>query len=137
MIEIPASSEHVSVLANALVGMAESVGRRALNDDDVDAGIDGDRLADWISELAWFGLRGVRIDEDVEGTAGAHVTGASLVGRSELAQADAPDGVVAAFLEHEVGAALGRADVLVQVHEVDVLPDRPREVCASPPRSTA
>jgi hypothetical protein len=40
------------------VGMAESVGRRALADPGGDDG--GDELATWIAELAWFGLRGVR-----------------------------------------------------------------------------
>jgi hypothetical protein len=44
------------VIAYALVGMGESVGRHALTDLDVD----GDELAAWIAELAWFGLRGVR-----------------------------------------------------------------------------
>ena len=48
------------MLANAIVGMAESVGRKALRDPT--AVVDGDQLAQWISELAWFGLRGVRTD---------------------------------------------------------------------------
>ena len=48
------------MLATALVGLAESVGRRALRDPD--AVVDGDQLAQWIAELVWFGLRGVRID---------------------------------------------------------------------------
>jgi AcrR family transcriptional regulator len=56
LIEIPASDEQRRVLASALVGMAEAVGRRALTEPDVDAG----ELASWIAELAWFGLRGVR-----------------------------------------------------------------------------
>jgi AcrR family transcriptional regulator len=58
LIEIPASAEQRQMLANAIVGMAESVGRRALRDPF--AVVDGDELAHWISELAWFGLRGVR-----------------------------------------------------------------------------
>ena len=29
---------------------------------DLNAVVDGDQLAQWISELAWFGLRGVRTD---------------------------------------------------------------------------
>lgn len=60
LIEIPASDEHRQLLANALVGMAESVGRKALREPGTV--VDGDQLAQWISELAWFGLRGVRTD---------------------------------------------------------------------------
>jgi AcrR family transcriptional regulator len=58
LIELPASDDQRQMLANAIVGMAESVGRRALRDPF--AVVDGDQLAGWISELAWFGLRGVR-----------------------------------------------------------------------------
>jgi hypothetical protein len=39
--------------------MAESVGRHAFDSPDTDA----EDLARWISELAWFGLRGVRAEE--------------------------------------------------------------------------
>jgi hypothetical protein len=41
--------------------MAESIGRLALADGP--AGHDADVLARWVSELAWFGLRGIRADE--------------------------------------------------------------------------
>jgi AcrR family transcriptional regulator len=58
LIEIPATDNQRRTLANALVGMAESVGRRALQDDA--ASVDAEELARWIAELAWFGLRGVR-----------------------------------------------------------------------------
>jgi AcrR family transcriptional regulator len=61
LIEIPASPEQRMVLANALVGMAESVSRRAIHDPDAED--DAERLARWVAELAWFGLRGVRVDE--------------------------------------------------------------------------
>src|SRR5262245_60020988 len=61
LIEIPASDVQRHVLANALVGMAESVGRRALQEPEAD--VDGEELARWISELAWFGLRGVRAEQ--------------------------------------------------------------------------
>jgi AcrR family transcriptional regulator len=61
LIEIPASPEQRMVLANALVGMAESVSRRAVHDPDAED--DAERLARWVAELAWFGLRGVRADE--------------------------------------------------------------------------
>jgi AcrR family transcriptional regulator len=56
LIDLPASDDQRRVIAYALVGMGESVGRHALTDLDVD----GDELAAWIAELAWFGLRGVR-----------------------------------------------------------------------------
>jgi len=59
LIEIPAPDAQRQMLANALVGMAESVGRRALRDPNTV--VDGDQLARWTSEIAWFGLRGVRI----------------------------------------------------------------------------
>jgi AcrR family transcriptional regulator len=61
LIEIPASEEHRRVLAAALVGMAESVGRRTSDASAIET--DPERLARWISELAWFGLRGVRAEE--------------------------------------------------------------------------
>jgi AcrR family transcriptional regulator len=64
LIEIPAPDEQRQMLANAIVGMAESVGRRALRDPD--AVVDGDQLAQWISELAWFGFRGVRTDTTLD-----------------------------------------------------------------------
>ncbi len=58
LIEIHGSPEHRAVLAHALVGMAEGISRHALTDPD--GPHDPDQLADWIAELAWFGLRGVR-----------------------------------------------------------------------------
>ena len=61
LIEIPTSDEQRRVLASALVGMAEAVGRRALTEREVDA----DELAGWIAEFAWFGLRGVRAEEPI------------------------------------------------------------------------
>jgi AcrR family transcriptional regulator len=60
LIEIPGSSAQKRVLANALVGMAEAVSRRALQDPETEP--DAEQLAAWICELAWFGLRGVRAD---------------------------------------------------------------------------
>jgi AcrR family transcriptional regulator len=64
LIDIPASDEHRRVLAMALVGMAESVGRRASDGTDgTDEYSDAEALASWIAELAWFGLRGVRSEE--------------------------------------------------------------------------
>jgi hypothetical protein len=58
LIDLPTSDDQRHVLAYALVGMAESVGRRALAEPGHE--VDGDELAAWIAELAWFGLRGVR-----------------------------------------------------------------------------
>jgi hypothetical protein len=37
------------------------VSRRAVHDPDAED--DAERLARWVAELAWFGLRGVRADE--------------------------------------------------------------------------
>jgi hypothetical protein len=48
------------VLAHAIVGMAEATSRRLATDDTDE---DADRLASWLAEMAWFGLRGVRADE--------------------------------------------------------------------------
>lgn len=62
LIDIAAPDEQRRVLANALVGMAEATSRRALADPE--AVHDADQLAGWVSELAWFGLRGVRADDD-------------------------------------------------------------------------
>jgi AcrR family transcriptional regulator len=58
MIALDVPTEQRRVLAHAVVGMAEAVGRRALFD--VPAGFDAELLADWTSELAWYGLRGIR-----------------------------------------------------------------------------
>jgi AcrR family transcriptional regulator len=58
LIEIEGTAEHRRVLAHALVGIAEAVSRHALTDPD--ASRDPEELAAWISELAWFGLRGIR-----------------------------------------------------------------------------
>jgi AcrR family transcriptional regulator len=62
LIDVPASPAHRSALAHALVGMAESLGRRALSDSSAES--DPEVLAAWIAELAWFGLRGVRAEID-------------------------------------------------------------------------
>lgn len=60
LIRIDASREHRRVLADAIVGIAEATTRRALADPDAEH--DPARLAAWLSELAWFGLRGVRAE---------------------------------------------------------------------------
>jgi AcrR family transcriptional regulator len=61
LIQIETTAEHRRVLAHALVGVAEATSRHALSDPD--ASQDAAQLAQWVSELAWFGLRGVRADE--------------------------------------------------------------------------
>ena len=61
LIEIEGTAEHRRVLAHALVGVAEATSRHALTDPD--ASHDSDELAAWISELAWFGLRGIRPED--------------------------------------------------------------------------
>jgi AcrR family transcriptional regulator len=63
LIDLPTSEQRRRVIAYALVGMGESVGRHAVGE--TDPPVDGDELAAWIAELAWFGLRGVRADEHV------------------------------------------------------------------------
>jgi AcrR family transcriptional regulator len=63
LIDIEAPAGHRRVLAHAIVGMAEATSRRLTNDDAED---DPDRLAGWLAEMAWFGLRGVRAEEPVE-----------------------------------------------------------------------
>jgi AcrR family transcriptional regulator len=63
LIEIPVAREHRLMLANALVGIAEATSRRSLTRGD--DGLDAERLAAWIAEFAWFGLRGVRAGDDV------------------------------------------------------------------------
>jgi AcrR family transcriptional regulator len=60
-IEIDGTDEHRLVLAHALVGIAEATSRHALSDPD--ASRDPEQLARWLSELAWFGLRGIRAEE--------------------------------------------------------------------------
>lgn len=61
LIEIDASPEHRRVLAHGLIGIAEATSRDALTDDG--SGLEPGTLARWVSELAWFGLRGVRAEE--------------------------------------------------------------------------
>ena len=61
LIDIPGTAEHRRVLAHALIGVAEATSRDALTDDG--SALEPAVLAQWVSELAWFGLRGVRADE--------------------------------------------------------------------------
>ena len=59
LIEIDGTAEHRRVLAHALIGIAEATSRDALTDN----GSDPVMLAQWVSELVWFGLRGIRAEE--------------------------------------------------------------------------
>ena len=61
LIDIEGTEEHRRVRPHALIGVAEATSRDALTDGG--AALDADRLAQWVSELAWFGLRGVRAEE--------------------------------------------------------------------------
>jgi AcrR family transcriptional regulator len=63
LIEIDGTPEHRRVLAHALIGVAEATSRDAITEDGTD--LDGTRLARWVSELVWFGLRGVRAEEPI------------------------------------------------------------------------
>jgi AcrR family transcriptional regulator len=62
LIEIEGTPAHRRVLAHALIGIAEATSRDALTDDG--AALEPAMLANWISELAWFGLRGVRAEQE-------------------------------------------------------------------------
>jgi AcrR family transcriptional regulator len=64
LIEIDSGAEHRRVLAHALIGVAEATSRDALAGDRHDAAT----LARWVSELMWFGLRGVRSEDEPEPT---------------------------------------------------------------------
>jgi len=64
LIVIEGTTAHRRVLAHALIGIAEATSRDALTDDG--ASLEPAQLAHWVSELAWFGLRGVRAEEPAE-----------------------------------------------------------------------
>ena len=59
LIDIEGTVEQRRVLAHALIGIAEATSRDTLTDDGTD--LDGEQLARWVSEFAWFGLRGIRV----------------------------------------------------------------------------
>jgi AcrR family transcriptional regulator len=61
LIDIQGTAEHRRVLAHALIGIAEATSRDALTESG--APLEPALLARWVSELAWFGLRGVRAEE--------------------------------------------------------------------------
>jgi AcrR family transcriptional regulator len=61
LIAIEGTVEHRRVLAHAVVGIAEATSRDAIGAEGAD--LDPDRLASWVAEFAWFGLRGIRAEE--------------------------------------------------------------------------
>ena len=60
LIDIDVPTLHRHALAHAIVGMAEATSRRLASDE---GEADPEQLAQWLAELAWFGLRGVRGDD--------------------------------------------------------------------------
>jgi AcrR family transcriptional regulator len=64
LIDIEGTAEHRRVLAHALIGIAEATSRDALTEEGT--ALEPTRLANWVSELVWFGLRGVRADEPLD-----------------------------------------------------------------------
>ena len=63
MIDVDLPAEQRVVLAHAVIGMAEAVGRRALRDESAEH--DPELLAHWTAELVWYGLRGIRTGPEV------------------------------------------------------------------------
>jgi AcrR family transcriptional regulator len=62
LIVVDVADEHRRVIAHALVGVAEAVGRRALFDENAEH--DPEILAHWTAELIWYGLRGIRSESE-------------------------------------------------------------------------
>jgi AcrR family transcriptional regulator len=63
MLDVDLPAEQKAVLAHAVIGMAEAVGRRALRDEAAEQ--DPELLAHWTAELVWYGLRGIRTGPEV------------------------------------------------------------------------
>jgi AcrR family transcriptional regulator len=63
LIDMPVDPVHRLVLAHGIVGIAEATSRRSIAIDDTTDHPDPERLAHWLAELAWFGLRGIRGDD--------------------------------------------------------------------------
>ena len=62
LFDLPIEPEHRLVLAHGIVGIAEATSRRSIAVDDRTDHPEGEQLAEWLAELAWFGLRGIRGD---------------------------------------------------------------------------
>jgi AcrR family transcriptional regulator len=63
MVDVDLPAEQKAVLAHAIIGMAEAVGRRTLRDEATEQ--DPELLAHWTAELVWYGLRGIRTGPEV------------------------------------------------------------------------
>ena len=63
MLDVDLPAEQKAVLAHAIIGMAEAVGRRALQKKTAEH--DPELLAHWTAELVWYGLRGIRTGPEV------------------------------------------------------------------------
>jgi AcrR family transcriptional regulator len=63
MLDVDLPAEQKTVLAHAVIGMAEAVGRRALREEAAEG--DPELLAHWTAELVWYGLRGIRTGPEV------------------------------------------------------------------------
>ena len=64
--DLPVEPEHRLVLAHGIVGIAEATSRRSIAVDDHAEHPDPEQLAQWLAELAWFGLRGIRGDTPLD-----------------------------------------------------------------------
>jgi AcrR family transcriptional regulator len=73
MIDIEGTTEHRRALAHALIGIAEATSRDTMSVGG--AGVEPEQLARWVSELAWFGLRGIRADEPAQSGAASRALG--------------------------------------------------------------
>ncbi len=62
LVRVDVSEEHQRVIAHALVGAAEAVGRRAVLNEKAEH--DAELLAHWTAELLWYGLRGIRSEAE-------------------------------------------------------------------------
>jgi AcrR family transcriptional regulator len=63
MLDVDLPAEQKAVLAHAVIGIAEAVGRRALRNEGAEQ--DPELLAHWTAELVWYGLRGIRTGPEV------------------------------------------------------------------------
>ena len=124
LIDLPTSDDQRTSCTYALVGMAESVGQRATeNDNDPTTAdeIDGDQLAAWIAETAWFGLRGVHADEMRPVGADPDRARFKLRSRTRFTRWSEP-------FSRTRGPRAARRDVLAQVRKVDLRRARRPEV---------
>ncbi|MBI2169944.1 MAG: TetR/AcrR family transcriptional regulator [Actinobacteria bacterium] len=70
LIDVDAAPEQRLALAHAVVGMAEATSRRVVSGQATGDETDPSLLASWLSELAWYGLRGIRPVSRSEGRSG-------------------------------------------------------------------